>query len=107
MSSASPPSIDELAPSVFLSKAVRDLHWVLASPHLLTPLAGVPCCDDAWCAQIVAQSLPCRWRSMRAQTTRASGFGYSTTFVASDSTMPRSLSTGCDTAQSSAWAVQC
>ena len=58
MSSASPPSIDELAPSVFLSKAVRDLHWVLASPHLLTPLAGVPCCDDAWCAQIVAQSLP-------------------------------------------------
>lgn len=43
---------------LFLSKAVRDLHWVLASPHLLTHQAGVPCCDDAWCAAIVAESLP-------------------------------------------------
>ncbi|EOD27381.1 hypothetical protein EMIHUDRAFT_254320 [Emiliania huxleyi CCMP1516] len=42
---------------IFYSKAVRDLHWALASPHLLTPAAGVPVASDGWCRQLCQESL--------------------------------------------------
>ena len=47
-----------LRPLLFRSKAVRDLHWALDSPHLLTIDAGVPICTDEWCAQIIGRAMP-------------------------------------------------
>ena len=43
---------------VFRHKAVRDLHWVMSAPHLLTPAAGVPVLSDAWCADLCERAMP-------------------------------------------------
>ena len=41
-------------------KAVRDLHWVMASAHMLAPngFVGVPVLSDAFCQGLVADSVP-------------------------------------------------
>ena len=48
------------APSIavpeFTHKVVRDLHWVLTSPHLLAPNAIVPTLPDEQAARIAARS---------------------------------------------------
>ena len=41
----------------FVNKAVRDLHWALASPHVLSADA-VPVVSESWCENVVARSLP-------------------------------------------------
>ena len=46
------------APTHFHNKTVRDLHWVMLSPHLLTRGADVRCLSDAWCLQLCESSLP-------------------------------------------------
>jgi prolyl-tRNA editing enzyme YbaK/EbsC (Cys-tRNA(Pro) deacylase) len=43
---------------LFINKTVRDLHWVMFSPHLLTPHAGIRCLSDEWCLRLCEQSLP-------------------------------------------------
>ena len=43
-------------PHVYWHKSVRDLHWVMHAPHLLTPAAGVPVVADAWCADLCARA---------------------------------------------------
>lgn len=50
-----------MAAPLFLNKTVRDLHWVMFSPHLLTPHAGIRCLSDAWCLQLCQASL--QWLS--------------------------------------------
>jgi prolyl-tRNA editing enzyme YbaK/EbsC (Cys-tRNA(Pro) deacylase) len=45
------------APTHFDNKTVRDLHWVMLSPHLLTRAANVRCLSDAWCVQLRESSL--------------------------------------------------
>ena len=47
-----------MAALLFSNKTVRDLYWVMSSPHLLTCHAGVRCLSDAWCAQLCRASLP-------------------------------------------------
>ena len=47
-----------MAAPLFLNKTIRDLHWVMFSPHLLTPHAGVRCLSDAWCLRLCEASLP-------------------------------------------------
>lgn len=46
-----------MAALLFSNKTVRDLSWVMSSPHLLTCHAGVRCLSDAWCAQLCRASL--------------------------------------------------
>ena len=43
--------------TIFFSKAVRDLHWAIASPHLLTEAAGVSMPSDEWCGQLCEASM--------------------------------------------------
>ena len=63
--SATMPSEATVPPPLFFSKTVRDLHWVMASPNLLTELAAAPV-PDGWCAALCARSLP--WlRELEAQ----------------------------------------
>ena len=45
------------APPLFYSKAVRDLHWAISSPGLLTPAAGVPVVSDEWCHRLSKASI--------------------------------------------------
>ena len=40
----------------FTHKIVRDLHWVLTSPHLLAPNTIVPTLPDEQAARIAARS---------------------------------------------------
>jgi prolyl-tRNA editing enzyme YbaK/EbsC (Cys-tRNA(Pro) deacylase) len=47
-----------MAAPLFLNKTIRDLHWVMFSPHLLTPHAGVRCLSDVWCLRLCEASLP-------------------------------------------------
>ena len=42
---------------IFVTKVIRDLHWALASPHVLSSSACAVV-DDQWCAELVAKSLP-------------------------------------------------
>ena len=42
---------------IFLSKAVRDLHWVLASPHMLSAASCAAAVGDSWCSSLVERSL--------------------------------------------------
>ena len=53
MCRAAPPAAD---PADFTHKIVRDLHWVLTSPHLLAPNAIVPTLPDEQAARIAARS---------------------------------------------------
>ena len=53
MCRAAPPTAD---PADFTHKIVRDLHWVLTSPHLLAPNAIVPTLPDEQAARIAARS---------------------------------------------------
>ena len=43
-----------LAAVTFRHKAVRDLWWVISSPHLLRDDAGLPCATDAWCGELAS-----------------------------------------------------
>ena len=53
MCRAAPPTA---GPADFTHKIVRDLHWVLTSPHLLAPNAIVPTLPDEQAARIAARS---------------------------------------------------
>ena len=45
------------ARALYRHKAVRDLHWVMASPHLLDAhVDGVSVVQDDWCAALVANA---------------------------------------------------
>ena len=41
------------------NKSVRDLHWVMSAPHLLTSSAGVPILADEWCTSLCERAM--RW----------------------------------------------
>ena len=53
---AEAPSVGSKA-RIFYSKAVRDLHWTLASPHVLSDGAECSAVPDEWCDGLVARSM--------------------------------------------------